>query len=138
MHLCLLSLRNLLTWVNGRRLCGKNRRLENAIFFNKRHCLRSPLAFWQRCCRLFSDAAWTVFQFKPIFALKEKFEVFFKAVFFKRWLNLGFFFIFVPSSKNPKGTVCEAPWHFGNNGAIPIQTNQFQFKPIFVKGGKIS
>ena len=50
----------------------KNRRLENTIFFNKRQCLRSPLAFWKRCCRLFSDAAWTVFQFNPIFALKEK------------------------------------------------------------------
>ena len=98
MHLCLLSLRNLLTWVNGRRLCGKNRRLENAIFFNKRHCLRSPLAFWQRCCRLFYDAAWTVFQFKPIFALKESCRTIHVVVFLTAILHRGlrndFFFQF--------------------------------------------
>ena len=60
-----------ITFYFGNSKMVKNRRLENAIFFNKRHCFQSPLAFWQRCCRLFSDAAWTLFQFKPIFALKE-------------------------------------------------------------------
>ena len=115
----------------------KNRRLENTIFFNKRQCLRSPLAFWKRCCRLFSDAAWTVFQFNPIFALKEKLSYYSCCSFFlfqkvaKSHRLFHFCTIFKKSeSKRPYvfETMLQSVDFF-----LVLSGRQCQFKPTFIK-----